>query len=386
MCSTCTLLTADCQDNGYKHVILPILLNSSLLLKSVLAVAANHLRLQDTRYHITALQYRGTTLRSLQNLISNPGTASRSELLSTILMLCFFDISDGCQSDWIKHLRGARRIMMQPSSLSDGHFTTEVMTFLAQYFASHNIMAYTALADPRKEKSLKAGSKFWLKRIIRPEQEIDSIVGCSKELMAIILDISCRVREARNPTTLTSAEAQSLQIAWKQSMQLRLETLEQIIPSSSHSTPVAMARLQYTAEAFRDAALVLLQYLDPQPSSSSTSKTRQLASKILSLLEENCPILPSGARNSSLWPLFIAACHVEDDDERLIVLRRFDRMESRRRFGNITPAREIVECVWTRNDLRADDIGQKTRGIGVRNRTFEWEDAMAFLESNLSLT
>lgn len=383
MCSTCTLL--DGKDNGYKHVIIPILLNSSLLMRSVLAVSANHLRFQDTRYHVTALQYRGSTLRSLQRLISNPGKTSKSELLSTILMLCFFDISDGCQSDWTKHLKGARQVMMQPYSSPDAHSATEVITFLAQYFASHSIMAYTALADPRKEKSLKAGGKFWLKQIIRPEQEIDAIVGCSKELMGIILDISSRVRDARNPRISMCSEAQADQITWKQAMDLRLQTLQQTVPSSPHTTSISASRLQYTAEAFRDAALLLLQYLDPQPPSLSASRTRQWVTDILFLLEK-CPINPSGSRSSSLWPLFIAACHVENDEERLLLLGRFHNMESRKRFGNIKPVREVVEWVWRRSDLRSNDNGRKDNGNGIWKGSFEWEDAMALLGSNLSLT
>jgi hypothetical protein len=381
MCSTCTLLDGD--DNGYKHVILPIVFNSPLLMKSVLAVSANHLRFLDPRYHITALRYRGSTLKSLQRLISNPRIDSKSELLSTILMLCFFDISDGCQSDWIKHIKGARRIMMQPSTTHDAHSSTAVVTFLAQYFASHNIMAYTALADPSKEKSLKTGGEFWLRQIIRPEQEIDCIVGCSKELMSIILDISGRVRETRNPRTPACSTAEADQISWKHSIEAKLQVLEQHVPPSSCPISAATARLRYTAAAFRDAALILLQYVDPRRACSADMKTRQWVTSILCLLN-NCPVDPTGSRSSSLWPFFIAACHVESDEERMFVLKRFHSMESRKRFGNIRPVREVVECVWKRRDLRADDVCLKDlrKGSGY----FEWEDAMAFLGSNLSLT
>lgn len=273
--------------------------------------------------------------------------------------------------------------MLQPENAQDGHASTAVITFLAQYFASHNIMAYTALADPTKEKALKIGGRFWLSQITRPEQEIDSIIGCSTELMTIILDICSRVRKSRSYGMSVSEEQKADQSDWKRNMESRLLLLEQHVTYSSGTT-AATARLQHTATAFRDAAMILLQYLNPEATSASASniKTGPLVKSIFSLLEK-CPIDPSGSRSSSLWPFFIAACHVDTEEQRLFVLKRFYIMENKKRFGNITPVREVIECVWKRKDLRADEANPRNEnGIGC----FEWEDAMAFLGSNLSLT
>lgn len=96
-----------------------------------------------------------------------------------------------------------------------------------------------------------------------------------------------------------------------------------------------------------------------------------------------CPIDPGGRRSSSLWPLFIAACHVSTDEDRVYVLERFHGIESRKRFGNIRPVRKVVEHVWKMRDLRADLVGNER---DKADRCFEWEDAMALLGSNLSLT
>lgn len=380
MCSTCSLL--DGHDNGYKHVILPISINSPLVMKSVLAVAANHIRFLDPTYNITALRYRGTALRSLRQMLNTPNLISKSELLSTILMLCFFDISDGCQSDWSKHLKGATRVMMQQFATEDGHLNNTVLTFLAQYFASHNIMAYTALAESSQEKVLKSGGEFWLSQINRPRKEIDSIVGCSKELMTIIFDISCLFRDAHELRSSGSLDLKTDRLAWKRATETKLKDLQQHVSHVSDATSASVTRLQHTAAAFKEAAIILLQYLDPEHQSTSDTKTRECVTNVLALLSQ-CPIDPNGARSSSLWPFFIAACHVESDEERIFVLKRFHSMESRKRFGNIAPVREVVECVWKRRDLQVYGM---ERSSGVSNGRFEWEVSMEFLGSNLSLT
>ncbi|RFU24349.1 hypothetical protein B7463_g11987, partial [Scytalidium lignicola] len=300
MCSTCALL--DTQDNGHRNVIVPISIISPLLLKSVLAVAANHLKFHDSRYRITALQYKGCTLKTLQRLLRN----------------------------------GA------------------VLSFIGQYFASHNIMAYTALAHPTKEReqALLEGGLRWLRTINRPEQEIDCIVGCSTEIMTIILEISQKVRSQKN--TMSAQERHQI-FLWKVQTERRLTALTQtpLIPPrtiSSSLSPVdaqSVSTVLNTAESFRQATLILLQYLCPSfsPISARQSTIQTCVREILDIMSR-CPISPIGARSSSLWPFFVAACHVTEDKDRVFVLRRFNEMESRKRFGNIRPVREVVECAW----------------------------------------
>ncbi|KAH8810653.1 fungal-specific transcription factor domain-containing protein [Xylogone sp. PMI_703] len=405
MCPTCALI--DARDNGHRNVIIPVSMSSSLLLKSVLAVAANHLRFHDPRHRITALQYRGYTLKTLQQLLQGEThKISKIELLSTILMLCFFDISDGCKPGWMEHLDGANKVLTQLSSQNNTRSDEAVLSFLGQYFASHNILAYTALAHPTKEReqSLLQGGMCWLKMIQRPEQEIDCIVGCSTELLTIILELSQRIRSQKD--TISPQERHQI-FLWKVETERRLTTLVQtplIPPRTSSSSPSpadsqGISTLLNTAESFRKATLILLQYLCPSLSLVSTrqSTIKTCVREILDLMS-SCPISPVGARSSSLWPYFIAACHVTEDQDRIFVLRRFDEMESRKRFGNIRPVREVVECAWKQSDLRADGINgivewsnSQDSGLGrdnnaKRQKSFVWEEAMALLGINLSLT
>jgi hypothetical protein len=406
MCSTCTLL--DGQDNGYRNVIIPISVSSPLLLKSVLAVAANHLRFQDPSYRIAALEYRGITLKNLQlSLQCETGTVSQPELLSTILMLCFFDISDGCKSDWMDHLDGASKVLTQLSASSqERRANRAILSFIGEYFASHNIMAYTALAHPtrERERTLLEGGLNWLSLINRPDQEIDCVVGCSKELMSIILEVSQKIRHQHMAST---AQERHDIFLWKMRTENRILELNQEIATSSDSVtrPLnnptqSLSTLRYTAEAFRHATLILLQYLAPTSSSPVATQTAiQTSVRTILDLVSRCPISPIGARSSSLWPNFVAACHVTADEDRVLVLSRFHEMESRKRFGNIRPVREVVECVWKQADLRADGAGTpgvggdettglpgELRGNEEVKRCFVWEEAMALMGINLSLT
>lgn len=378
MCSTCTLL--DGQDNGYRSFIIPISVDSPLLMKSVLAVAANHLHFQDPRYRIIALQYKGFTLKMLQRVFKQgPQIMSKSELLGTILMLCFFDISDGCHANWMMHLGGANTVMKIQSTIQDSRSDAAVSSFIGQYFASHNIMAYTALADPALEKTLFEGGLYWLDKINRPFQEIDCITGCSSEVMEIILKTSYRIRAQKKMPT--STDRKSI-VPWKKKTERQLGCLLQNVPNSETaflSSAASVVTVTKTAEVFRHATVILLQYLDPN-ATLKASTIQDCVRKILDIVR-TCPIHPSGARSSSLWPFFIAACHVTLDEDRIFVLTRFYSLEGRKRFGNIRPVREVVEHVWKQRDLRGNTHGEKWG-----KRCFEWEETMELLGLNLSLT
>jgi len=356
---------------------------SSLLMTSVLAVAANHLGFQDPRYSAIAFQYKGSTLKSLRRILTADWrTTSESELLGTILMLCFLEISDQCHPNWMAHLDGANAIIGRPSITQDTYSDPILSCFIAPYFAAHNIMAYTAVANPALEPRLLEGGRHWLSKINRPCQEIDCIIGCSKELLSIILETSLQIRRLKkntSPCKLRQARA------WKDTTERKLGNLKQEIPgdwsseqppSSFHSVIAAWN----TAEAFRHATVLLLQYLDDQDSCHE-STIQSCVHTILELVKQ-CPIHEHGARSSSFWPFFIAACHSTREQDRVYVLNRFRALERPKRFGNIRPARKVIEHVWKQRDLRADDTDQERCGV----RCFEWEDAMAQLGSNISLT
>ncbi|KAL1986073.1 hypothetical protein VTN96DRAFT_6970 [Rasamsonia emersonii] len=422
MCPKCRF--ADGSKNRYRQVIIPITLVSPLVLRSVLAVAANQLKHYDARYEVTALRYQTATIRALSRMIAcTSGTGNRNaaaltpslsktEILSIILMLCFFEFANdnSCRpvatQAWRVHLDGARRILELPASSFGGvgaACDTGVVTFLAGFLASRSILAYTTLVDPADGEALFRGGSYWLSKIARPVEEIDNFTSCSNEVLSIILEICYRIRKTKRRKGATDW---GLLRAWKEETEIRLRNLVQELPASASASPStasnaiteyppALTTVTRTAEAFRHAALILLQHLDPDVPVEENPVVNDSVTTILNLMTAGVPISPPGksGRSVFLWPHFIASCHVRTDEERIVVLRNFDTLE---RIGAsvanraVSFIREVVERVWKQRDLRAD---HNNSALFVHNNSipcnisdddddpacFEWEQVMRSL-------
>ena len=92
-----------------------------------------------------------------------------------------------------------------------------------------------------------------------------------------------------------------------------------------------------------------------------------------------------------LWSLFLAGCSVDNEEQRIAALQIFEATEERKRFGNVKPAREVMEMVWRQRDLGRD---QRRSAASARKNSdpalvgqYEWERAMALLGGwKISLT
>ncbi|RDW68623.1 hypothetical protein BP5796_09280 [Coleophoma crateriformis] len=409
MCSSCTLL--DKQDNNFRNTIVPLAFRSQLILRSVLAVAAKSLATvsRSSAYETTALTYFGDSVFLLHRLLSCPNAASlaasRTEILSTIFMLCLFDLSSNGGGSWMLHLQGARKIIELYIQSTDEQ-DTAIIHFLGQYFASHSILAYTAISDPNYEQQLWEGATFWSRKVERPACEVNCFTGCSNKLMEIILTITHAIRTRYFSLHLGKDDQSYVR---KQDLEKKLNELSQSpTPSPGPSISQNEQNLHSSETAspagFRIAALLLLQYLEVD-AEVAEAVTKSCVRAILDLM----PAWIEQVRHShtssiwrarSLWPYFIAACHVTGDEERILVLSMFREMakDSNQRFRNVTTVQQIVETLWKRKDLECnenaevDTVGRThtspfhSRHAKSRGFCFAWEEVMAYLDCDLSWT
>lgn len=167
--------------------------------------------------------------------------------------------------------------------------------------------------------------------------QIVGSLGCSEELMELVACIN-RLRGQTDTDANLVDELRS-----------RLENLVQNIvikpeeQSDSRSEDIDETRIRNTAEFYHLAALIYFrrQILQLSPQSRSI---QQLVETILGLIAkmEVC---------TSPWPLFVVACEVRTDEQRLQVLQTLKKMELHRRIGNIGVTRMIVEAFWKQQDL-----------------------------------
>ncbi|KAI2831045.1 transcriptional regulator family: Fungal Specific TF [Aspergillus niger] len=332
ICSSSTLVD-NVQSNPYRYLILPMALNSDGIYHAALAISANTLRLSKVQS------------RDWSNW-------EMDEILGLVLMLCWFEISDHSRSSWVTHLNGFQDVM---SARKQRHWKTssqhsqELLGFFDRYFAFHLVLARTAFRwdGPRTHPCLSALPSS-------PSSEIiDPYMGFSHALLLLI-----------NEVTDLAWQEHELDIQKVYGLKHSLEVLRQTPPHGDinlHSGQECMV----IAEANRLGAILLL----------SEEKLRYVR-QILDLIQAHksnmmrTAVLP-------LWPLFLAGCCVSDDNDRVIVLQIFQEWEAIRRFGNIAPAREVIEMVWRRRDLNQNEFANGA--MSGKTARFEWEHAMTML-------
>ncbi|KXG54327.1 Protein of unknown function DUF3468 [Penicillium griseofulvum] len=177
-----------------------------------------------------------------------------------------------------------------------------------------------------------------------------------------------------------------------------LDSLQQRIPTEHIDPNMECAAI---AEANRLGALLLLYEICSTkapidrsgiPTLESEEKNVYVERILTLLLEKKTNIMRTAV--TPLWPLFLAGCCAHREEERVIVLQLFRELESIRRFGNITPAIEVVEMVWRQRDLSVQDERKLQKRLNpqrqkdpLRETRFSWEHAMVMLgDWKLSLT
>lgn len=93
ICSSSTLVDNSLY-NPYRYLILPMALESQGLYHATLAIAANTLKLSDSKYSLPALEHHSRALSHLRALLSHDswGEKELDEMLGLVLMLCWFDV------------------------------------------------------------------------------------------------------------------------------------------------------------------------------------------------------------------------------------------------------------------------------------------------------
>ncbi|KIV78694.1 hypothetical protein, variant 1 [Exophiala sideris] len=415
ICSSSTLLD-DKRYNPYRHVLLPMAFQSAGIYHATLAISANTLRLARPEYRVFALEHKQQALKALISIVKRrpSSNSDMDEMMGLILMLCWFEINDGCRPSWVKHLSGFRSLIRHhdENSSSRSACGQSLEKFFLQYFAFHLVLAKTAFrvddvdlasgcgsdsleapvppssplsasslpssiltassttSDHDKGFSFSPSTSFLSCHMpLETLDEIDPYMGFSNALLLLINEIA-DLAESQGPHLnspqglLDQDRADRVQT---RSLRLKagLEELEQRLPSAASSgqelamrTPAVLA----TAEAYRLGALLLLYEVTTIQGTtrpwvncviSRMDRTRHIQS-ILKLVEDNFDAMVHTAA-LPLWPLFLAGCCVDSDQDRLSVLRLFERTEQRKRYGNIPPARRVMEMVWRQRDLSMEE-------------------------------
>lgn len=339
ICPGCSLSQAH---NPYLYYITPMSFAYPPLHSAIISVSANELRLvNDRRFEREAWWYKIQALKGLRMSITSGDIGW--PFIATILMLCFYDISDGCHESWMTHLRSGLNIMHQlDCNLTESQ---SLRKFCFMYFVAHQIMGHTVKAFDED-----SGNYAWLEEDCI--EEIDPLMGCSRGLLDLISNISKVAFDSAaiiNKRPLTETETASLTTRCNE-LERSLHTIQQIPPPVSDSIYLAKV-----AEVKRITALLFLHervFTLLQPTARSASALQHKGRLIDTLIQQISPLSNSP---TLLWPLFVLGnASPEDEEVRRFVLERLNDLLKLRNLGSVRLARQLIEGKYRSWDLELE--------------------------------
>ncbi|KAH7304848.1 fungal-specific transcription factor domain-containing protein [Rhexocercosporidium sp. MPI-PUGE-AT-0058] len=330
------ITTIDDRQNGFRTVLLPNALSlqslaSQSLHEGILALSALHLCGRQAAIHhkISSIRFLSQSIQADENLhVSQFGAC---------MMLCLCDVFDAVDGSWYSHMRAADTI----SHLVITPDTTDSPTafFLTSWLAYHKILSEFSHI-PDQTDSWYIVSK--LPDSNPNNQIIIGSLGCSMQVLECISSINHMKKIVEQyPSSVLSPELVSV----AKQLETQLESLTQVprIVHENVSGEVDESRIIHTAELYRIATLIYLyQSVFQKPVGCPEAKL---------LVEKALLILQKLGICTSPWPLFIIACEITSDRQRILILRTLEKMRKVRRIGNVEIMRNIIEAVWKRADL-----------------------------------
>jgi len=335
------ITTVDDAQNGFRNELLPIALShqskaSQSLMESILALCAFHVSGPSQ-----ALQHKARALRLLNGSLQTDSPDDLSAKLATCMLLCVYGVFDNTDGNWMVHLKGAKTLMQSHSeAVHDIDNRQGISSFLRSWILYHDVLAQFSQTLPGSESE----APVTLPASSEEKTIIVGSLGCSEELMELVACTNqLRDQMVRDQNIVDE-------------VQHRLENLSQtIVIQPEQDAPSSSARIdevhiQDTAEFYHLAALIYFrrQILRIPPQSRS----------IQSLVGSALGLIAKMEICTSPWPLFVVACEVRTDEQRLQILQTLKKMEVHRRIGNIGVTRVIVEALWKQHDLAPDDAAK----------------------------
>ncbi|KAG7691650.1 hypothetical protein KL930_004379 [Ogataea haglerorum] len=378
------------ETNPYLYLIVPLAAGSTMVLNSILAASAYQLFLLGKKeFEEISDRYTKQVLGELPHAIGD--IHNLDEILATIIMLCFKEISSNCGSgaQWTTHLAQAKELLKETRMRNSEN---PLFKFFTRYFISHEVMGETAWVGENH-----SNDSMPLPRLPQPifddphletlrndgDTRIDLVLGCSAYLISIIHRISMLGKcyeDLELETSQASRDAIESEI-WIRREHLHRE-LEELCQEFEPTPEVSEEDAHYIETIAEIKRLTAIIYLfaridleavyqhDGRVSKSFYKRhadTQQISKHIVSLMRS----LPD-IYMSLLWPLFvIGIVSTVADEDRWFVLNAFTTLQKTRELGSVRTACSVVTSVWKEKDLGCDHI--------------RWRDMIREKASTLSL-
>lgn len=350
---TCGILSVKdgVTENPWRNLIWPMARESSALYHAVISMAAFHSSKDNPDLRVFGMEHMR---RSINFMVQGMGQMQTDAALATTLSLAFAETWDQQTSTGIQHLKGARALMQQTlRTRARRHPPSEELgriRFLYNTWLYMDVIARITSMDETETEEL-GDPRFAI-----PEDgvhDVDPLMGCATTLFPLMGHVANLVQRIRK------SDKNSFAII-SQARELKNAIDRWVLPNQFNPPEDPQSELQdsiQTAYAYRWAILLYLHQAAPEIPSPSSSV---LANNTLKLLAT----VPLSSRTNILhiFPLFVASCEFEDEEDREWIMQRWVAMQNRLRIGNIDRCVEVIREVWRRRDAaKAERLRLRSR-------------------------
>lgn len=355
---SCTLY--DDRSNGFRYVILPMASNSPILLQAVLAVSAFAYSKVKANFKYIADFHKLNVLEGLLGLMKRNTIASQLEILAIVMLLCIFELKNGCSQDWIVHMKGA---LVYCKAKTANNFAEDELTVFAKKYFIYQLFNYQTVS--KEGKSSKMDS-FW--PVTEASHEIDGHLGCSTELLRIVAKISRYaylkshhgvpmeyfddVLDLYEKSLLTLHQTSShIPLVLGEDVDLSIIKDFDAMPETFHLDASLSRRklLVLAAESRRQAALIYLYsvFFDLDYLLESIQRRVKNIVAIFNYLKElDWVDRPTWGMACLMWPAFIAGIHAVDFDDICTINEFLITLKNSYCLGNVAQTMDVLETVW----------------------------------------
>lgn len=347
--------------NVFLSHFVPLSNQSSVLYYSILAASARQLTILGySKFSSSAKYYLSKVLKLLPHVIAKKSASKNYEdwddVLATMVILCFTEISYKCRGIWLVHLNGAKLLLNQNLITSS---SSNIGMFSIQYILMQEVFGNTIW----NKLQMKEEYLFQKLNCINNEN-ISLVSGTSLALLSIINKITLLGRKLENLHLYPNRNTVKLNIInERNSLELDLINLRQVqnFEGLDEDEIVLVKKL---AEIKRLTALIYLfvkvdiEYLYSGRLSDNDTNFKKLYNekyKQIAALSTNIIKLIdtlSQVTSALLWTfLIIGVASIDSDEHRCWLLSKLTKLEKVRLSGNVKVARFAIESVWKEHDL-----------------------------------
>ncbi|RDW77438.1 hypothetical protein BP6252_05491 [Coleophoma cylindrospora] len=348
--------------NPFLKLIVPLAGSSEVVMESLLALSASHLRGVYPEILQRGLAHQSKALGFLNSIISKNIPSSAEQTLAAVLLLCMIEICDGNSTKWSWHISAAQTIIRSKSRSKSSSTTWKFLLAMFGYVDSvitiSNCQAPLITLEELTNEGEPNMSRDVNHRDVPYTSHSEALFGVAQPLFNIIGKISGLAHRRKERVDEIS------DIWFRQSAKSIEESLRVWEPPSLTShLEWNRTDISNAAYAIKWASILRLhQVVDGYCLSDPC--VRECTSNILTYVSRIR--FGSSVESILIFPLVMAAAGAADDEQRVCVKERWMVMERTIGFDNVARARQMVEAVWN-----CVDDGRKS-GANENGEAVNW--------------